>query len=82
LWINAQQTCEGIVEMNFMQDVSEIPETWLCFHKINIGCNGTENNHTFSWAYEPLTIKKLLNWKSFIILVKVVIPDYGKFSWI
>ena len=31
----------------------------ICFHKINIGCNGTENNHTFSRACEPLTIVKL-----------------------
>jgi len=49
-----------------------------CFHKINIGCNGTENNHTFSRACEPLTIVKLkiLNIK----LVKVVIHDYETFS--
>ena len=26
----------------------------LCFHKINIECNGTENNHTFSRACEPI----------------------------
>jgi len=31
----------------------------ICFHKINIECNGTENNHTFSRACEPLTIVKL-----------------------
>jgi len=27
VYINAQQTCEGIVEIFFMPDVSEIPET-------------------------------------------------------
>jgi len=27
LYINAQQTCEGIVEIYFMPDVSEIPVT-------------------------------------------------------
>ena len=29
------------------------------FHKINIGCNGTKNYHTFSRAREPLTIVKM-----------------------
>jgi len=47
------------LEIYFMPDVSEIPETYICFHKINIGCNRTENNNTFSWACEPLTIVKL-----------------------
>jgi len=34
-----------------------------CFHKINIGCNGTEINHTFSRACEQLNIvkSKILN---------------------
>ena len=41
-----------------MPDVSEIPETDM-FHKINIGCYGTENNHTFSRACESLIIVKL-----------------------
>ena len=31
----------------------------ICFNKINIGCYGTENNHTFSRACDPLTIVKL-----------------------
>jgi len=74
LYINAQQTHEGNVEIYFMPDVSEIPEP-LWFHKINIGCNGTENNHTFSRACEPL-----LNWKFFIKLLIVVIHDYGTFT--
>jgi len=58
LYINAQQTYEGIVKIYFMPDVSEIPETDM-FHKINIGCYGTENNHTFSRACESLIIVKL-----------------------
>jgi len=38
LYINAQQTCEGIVKIYFMPDVSEIPETSrpMFLHKINI----------------------------------------------
>ena len=31
----------------------------ICFHKINIECNGTENNHIFSRACETLAIVKL-----------------------
>ena len=30
-----------------------------CCHKINIGCNGTENNHTFLRACDSLTFVKL-----------------------
>jgi len=30
-----------------------------CCHKITIGCNGTENNHTFSRACDSLTFDKL-----------------------
>jgi len=26
----------------------------MCFQKINIGCNGTENNHTFSRACDAV----------------------------
>jgi len=29
MYRNAQQTCEGIVEICFMTDVSEIPETYM-----------------------------------------------------
>jgi len=29
LYKNAQQTCEGKVEIYFMDDVSEIPETYM-----------------------------------------------------
>jgi len=29
MYINAQQTCEGIVEKHFMPDVAEIPETYM-----------------------------------------------------
>jgi len=36
----------------FMHDVSEIPEHNYMFL---IGCNGIENNHTFSRAREPRT---------------------------
>ena len=71
MFINAQQTCEGIDKIYFMPDVSEIPETYICFHKISIGCNVTDNNNS-----------PLLNWKSSIKLVKVVIHDYGTFSLI
>jgi len=53
-----QQTCDGIVEIYVMPDVSEIPETYM-FPQNYIGCNGTESNHTFSRACEPLTIVKL-----------------------
>jgi len=44
LYINEQQTCEGFVEIYFMPDVSEMPETCLpmFLQPINIGCNGTE----------------------------------------
>ena len=62
MYINAQQTREGIVEIYFMPDVSENPETcrpMFFLHKINIGCNGTENNNTFLNACEPLTIVKI-----------------------
>ena len=45
----------------------------ICFHKINIGCNGTENNHTFSRACEPPTIVKLK------ILHKICSSSY---SWL
>jgi len=30
LYINAQQTFEGIVEIYFVPDVSEIPGTYIC----------------------------------------------------
>jgi len=29
LYINAQQTCYGIVDIYFVPDVSEIPETYM-----------------------------------------------------
>jgi len=33
-------------------------------------------------SQEPVNHSPLLNWKFFIKLVKVVIHDYGTFSWI
>ena len=29
LYINAQQTCDGIFKICFMSDVSELPETYM-----------------------------------------------------
>ena len=55
-----------------MPNVSEIPESKVSI-KINIGCNGTENNHTFSRACEPLTIVK----SKILYKIKVVFRDYG-----
>jgi len=56
MYINVQQTCDGIVEIYFMPEVSEIQKhiLLLCFHKINIGCNRTENYHTISRTTYPL----------------------------
>ena len=56
MYINTQQTCDGIVQIYFMPEVSEIQKhiLLLCFHKINIGCNRTENNHTISRTTYPL----------------------------
>jgi len=58
LYINAKQTCEGIVKIYLCLMFLKF-QKHKCFHKINIGCNGTKNNLTFSRAYEPLTIVKL-----------------------
>ena len=46
---------EGIVRIYIMLDVSEILRNIICCHKINIGCKGTENNHTFSRACEKFS---------------------------
>jgi len=61
-----------------MPDVSEIPETYICFHKITIACNGTENYHTFSRACGPLVIGIM---KILYKLVNVVIHEYATFSY-
>ena len=79
MYINAQQTREGIVKTYFMPDVSEIPETcrpMFFYTKLTLYVMGLKIT-TFS--QEPVNHSLLLNWKSFINLVKVVIHDYGTF---
>jgi len=43
---------EAIFEIYIMAVVLKF-QKHVCVHKINIGCNGTENNHTASRAFEP-----------------------------
>jgi len=81
LYINAQQTCGGIVDLYFMPDVSEIPETYIMIYvstKLTLDVMGLKITTLFQ---EPVNHSHLLNWKSFIKLVKVVIHDYGTFSY-
>jgi len=47
-----------------------------CCHRINIGCNGTEHNHTFSIACDSLTFVKV----KIIKLVKLPNHDNGKLN--
>ena len=78
MYLNAQQTCEGIVEIYFMPDVSEIPETYTYVStKLTLDVMGLK---IATLSQEPVNHSPLLNWKYFIKIVKVVIPDYETFS--
>jgi len=68
LYINAQQTCEGIVKIYFMPDVSEIPETYV-FTKLTLDIMGLKIT---TLSQEPVNHLSLWNWKSFIKLVKIL----------
>jgi len=61
LYINAQQTCAGIVEIYVMSDVSEIPETYrpmFFYTKLTLDVMGLKLT-TFS--QEPVNHSLLLN---------------------
>ena len=51
-------------------------QKYVCVHKINIGCNGTENNRTVSRACEPYTHCLIEN----PLKIVKVIHDYETFS--
>ena len=78
MYLNAHQTCEGNVEIYFMTDVSEIPESFVST-KFTLDVMGLKIT---TLSQEPVNHSQLLNWKSFIKVVKVVIHDYGTFSYI
>ena len=76
MYINAQQTCEDIVDIYFMPDVFEIPETYVST-KLPFDVMGQKIT---TLSQVPVNHSPLFNLKSFIKLVKVVIYDYGTFS--